>query len=63
MHSKEKEMDLFNNTVGRNVGITNNENLRQLILDKLNNGELRYLSSLTSNCLASHESLLINTNQ
>jgi hypothetical protein len=46
----EKQMDLFNNEVGIsycwNCWTTSNNNIRNAILTKLNNGELRYLVPL-----------------
>ena len=48
----EKEMDLFNNEVGIsycwNCWTTSNSSISNAILNKLNDGELRYLSPLTS---------------
>lgn len=49
---KEKEMDLFNNNVGHQVGdvmfplLTTNQNLSDQVSQKLVDGELRYLSPI-----------------
>lgn len=64
---KEKEMDLFNNQIGRDIAIQKGENnLLQNILDALNDGSLRYLDNLNSNdkeCQATLSSKLIPTNK
>tara|TARA_R110002167_G_scaffold230458_3_gene435677 strand:- start:692 stop:982 length:291 start_codon:yes stop_codon:yes gene_type:complete len=63
---KEKQMDLFNNEVGRNRynflsdGFSS---LEQSILESLNTGQLRYLNNLDFNSQATNNSQLIPTNQ
>jgi hypothetical protein len=63
---KEKQMDLFNNEVGRNRynflsdGFSS---LEQSILDALNTGQLRYLNNLDFYNQATSSSQLIPTNQ
>ncbi|WP_394973248.1 hypothetical protein [uncultured Croceitalea sp.] len=56
-------MDLFNNALGRSVGISDSDDLPQAIMDKLNNDELRYISNQDSDCRATHQSVLIKTNE
>lgn len=58
---KENEMDFFNNQVGRDLAsLPGNkfENVRNAVL----NGQLRYLSNLDSNSLATSSSKLLSTN-
>ncbi len=51
----EKTMDLFNNEIGINYcwncvsGVTSSNSIRDAILTRLNNGELRYLKPLDAN--------------
>ena len=58
---KEVEMDLFNNAVGRTIGFT--LNITKAILEKINNGELRYLNCLDSEDHPAINSVLVPTNQ
>ncbi|QGY45265.1 hypothetical protein GM418_16775 [Maribellus comscasis] len=63
---KEKEMDLFNNEVGREkykYFRGHYSSLESCILDALNNGELRYLSNLAPDGKATNRSQLTPTNQ
>ncbi len=60
---KEKEMDLFNNQIGRNIASQGSSNLIQDILSALNSGSLRYINNQASNCLATFSSQVIPTNQ
>lgn len=65
-NSKESEMDLFNNNVGREIARQNHTDLALGVLNALNNGELKYLNNLapsSSNCKATYNSDLIRTNQ
>jgi hypothetical protein len=63
---KEKQMDLFNNEVGRNRynfisdGFSS---LEESILHAINTGQLRYLNNLDSYYQATSDSQLIPTNQ
>jgi hypothetical protein len=58
---KEKNMDLFNNQVGRNIGSESSFMLMMKIKFSLQRGELRYLSN--TNPRATTNSQLIPTNQ
>ena len=50
---KENEMDLFNNQVVRDIFSQGSSNLKQGVLNALNNGSLRYLSNQhSSTCQA-----------
>jgi len=68
---KEVEMDLFNNQAGRTIGqIVESDpdyfNMLQMVINYLNNGNLRYLSNLLgggSSGQATGQSNLIPTNQ
>ena len=62
---KENEMDLFNNQIGRDIFKQGSSNLKQDVLNALNNGSLRYLSNQTTDgkCRASFSSQLTPTNQ
>lgn len=49
--AKEKEMDIFNNTVGQSIGhgkgiLYLDDDLLTTVMDKMRNGELRYLSPI-----------------
>ncbi|PTX60463.1 hypothetical protein C8N46_106107 [Kordia periserrulae] len=60
---KEKEMDLFNNNIGINLGQLDMSVIEQEVVNALNNGSLKYLNNLNSNCRATNASQLIPTNQ
>ena len=60
---KEKQMDLYNNNIGINLGQLDASLIEQALVDALNNGNLLYLNNLTSNCSATFTSQLIPTNQ
>lgn len=64
--NKEKEMDLFNNSIGMNL-LYNQwatiYTIQEDINTKLNAGNLRYISNLDVNCQATNNSALIPTNQ
>ncbi|MBR9757929.1 MAG: hypothetical protein GYB39_07580 [Algicola sp.] len=62
-HSKENEMNLFNNQVGRDIVINGSTNILQDIQDAVSNGDLRYLNNQDSDCFATFSSQLIPTNQ
>ncbi len=61
----EKEMDLFNNAIGRQIGSSNPDaNLEQLIIliiNAMSNGELRYISNLDIRSQITPNSTLIST--
>lgn len=59
---KEKDMDLFNNKVGRDIASNSLNNLAQNIQNALNSGKLRYISNRGTNCRATYDSRLIPTN-
>ncbi len=60
----EKTMDLFNNSIGRNIGENGSGDLVQDILDALDNGDLRYLSNQDSiSGKATYNSEVIPTDQ
>lgn len=49
MEGLPEEMDLFNNEVGRNIGLNfsfsdSNELIEFFVLEALNNGELKYIN-------------------
>lgn len=54
-------MDLFNNQIGRNIGIQSSFMLMMKVKFALNNGDLRYLSNTTPQATANSQ--LIPTNQ
>lgn len=63
---KEKQMDLFNNEVGRDRNRwfwDGYGSLEESILDALNSGQLKYLNNLALNGRATANSQLIPTNQ
>lgn len=64
--NKEKEMDLYNNSIGMNL-VYNQwatiYTIQEDIKTKLNAGNLRYISNLDVNCQATNNSTLIPTNQ
>jgi hypothetical protein len=61
---KEVEMDLYNNSKGRQTAIVSNWfNIKSKILFDLNNGYLRYLNNLNDENLATYNSILIPTDQ
>jgi hypothetical protein len=64
-HYKEKQMDLFNNAIGRQIALGQGK-LYQLIEQALANGDLRYLSHLLGggqSGRATNQSQLTPTNQ
>lgn len=63
---KEKEMDLYNNSIGMNLVYNQWATIYTIqddIKTKLNNGDLKYINNLDSNCKATNNSILIQTNQ
>lgn len=60
-HFKEREMDIFNNKVGRDIANKSGK-LYLLVEEALKNGELRKLSNLADNRRATDSSQLIPTN-
>lgn len=60
-HYKEKQMDLFNNQVGLNIGSQSSFMLMMKVKFAADRGDLRYLSNTTP--LATSSSQLIPTNQ
>ena len=63
--SKEKNMDLYNNKIGRgrwNFPLDGFSSLQESILNAINNGDLRYLNNLDINGQATSTSILIPTN-
>jgi len=62
-NSKENEMDLHNNQIGRDIVWNSSLNILKDVQDALNNGELKYLTHQASDCLATFNSQLIPTNQ
>lgn len=59
-HYKEKQMDLYNNQIGRNIGSLSNFMLMMKVKFAADKGELRYLSNTTPQ--ATVNSQLIPTN-
>ena len=61
-YNKENQMDLYNNSKGREIAVNGSGLLWKLIKSAKENGVLKYLSNLnSSNCRATNSSILIPT--